>query len=78
MVGAATATLLIVSLSLAGCGTKSACAPASGFTTTTTGIPGTTLPPSRDNDAGDARIPDKTPDADIDANQRLPICAPSK
>jgi hypothetical protein len=38
----------------------------------------TTLPPSHDNDAGDARIPDAHPDADVDANQRHKICGPSK
>ena len=29
------------------------------------------LPPSRDNDAGQARLPDLTPDKDIDAYQRV-------
>lgn len=77
---AAAATLLVVSLSLSGCGTKSACAPGLGLGTTITGIgtPGTTLPPSHDNDAGNGRIPDKTPDADIDANQRIPVCSQPK
>jgi len=70
-------TLLAASLSLAGCGNKTACAPSSGLTTTT-GIPGTTLPPSHDNDAGRGRIPDVTPDADEDANQRPPVCSQSK
>ncbi|MDE3008939.1 MAG: hypothetical protein KGI14_07935 [Acidobacteriota bacterium] len=33
------------------------------------------LPPSHDNDAGRARIPDATPDADLDAGRRLPsVC----
>lgn len=32
------------------------------------------LPPSHDNDAGRARIPDATPDADNDAGQRPNIC----
>jgi len=32
------------------------------------------LPPSHDNDAGKGRIPDTTPDADLDANQRAALC----
>lgn len=33
------------------------------------------LPPSHDNDAGRARIPDATPDADLDAGRRIPsVC----
>lgn len=40
--------------------------------TTTPGEPTTTLPPSRDNDAGRSRIKDITPDADTDASQFLP------
>lgn len=32
------------------------------------------LPPSHDNDAGKGRIPDTTPDEDIDANQRAALC----
>jgi hypothetical protein len=38
----------------------------------------TTLPPSHDNDAGDGRIPDHTPDADVDANQRPHLCKGQK
>jgi len=40
--------------------------------TQVTGSPSTTLPPSHDNDAGGAHIPDVHPDADTDANQRPP------
>jgi hypothetical protein len=32
------------------------------------------LPPSHDNDAGEGRIPDTKPDADVDANQRAALC----
>jgi hypothetical protein len=32
------------------------------------------LPPSQDNDAGKGRIPDTSPDQDIDANQRAALC----
>jgi len=39
---------------------------------TTPGEPPTTLPPSRDNDAGRSRIKDITPDADTDTSQFLP------
>jgi hypothetical protein len=46
----------------------------SSGSTLSKGLPSTTLPPSHDNDAGDARIPDRTPDADVDANQRPQIC----
>ena len=79
-VGTVVATLFIVSLSFAGCstgGSVSACAPGSGLTTTT-GLAGTKLPPSHDNDVGRGRIPDLTPDADIDANQRTPVCSHPK
>ncbi|HQT98880.1 MAG TPA: hypothetical protein PLG60_00085 [Acidimicrobiales bacterium] len=35
------------------------------------------LPPSHDNDAGRARLPDATPDADYDAGHPHPVvCAP--
>ena len=48
-------------------------APSSNLSTvTTTSTPGssiTTLPPSRDNDAGRSRLPDVTPDADSDVSQ---------
>jgi len=78
-VGAAVVTLFVVSLSLAGCssgGTNVACrAPA---LTALTGVANTTLPPSHDNDVGHARIPDTTPDADVDANQKHKVCSPSK
>lgn len=78
-VGAAVVTLFVVSLSLAGCssgGTKVACKVLA--LTPTTGVSNTTLPPSHDNDVGDGRIPDTTPDADVDANQRHKVCSPSK
>lgn len=83
-VGAAVATLLIVSLSLAGCssgGNPSACAGGLATEKGSTGLTGaeglssTTLPPSHDNDAGGAHIADNTPDADIDANQRHSSCS---
>jgi hypothetical protein len=78
-VGAAVVTLFVVSLSLAGCssgGTNVACrVPA---LTALPGVSNTTLPPSHDNDVGDARIPDTTPDADVDANQRHKVCSPLK
>ena len=35
----------------------------------------TTLPPSRDNDAGRSRIPDATPDADNDVSRARVVCA---
>ncbi len=36
------------------------------------------LPPSHDNDAGRARLPDATPDADYDAGHPHPVvCAPN-
>jgi hypothetical protein len=35
----------------------------------------TTLPPSRDNDAGRSRIPDATPDADNDTSRSRLVCA---
>lgn len=82
-VSTAVATLLLVSLSLSGCsggGTAVACAPAHGALKGTPGLTttkvqsSTTLPPSHDNDAGDARIPDHAPDADLDYNQRHHSC----
>jgi hypothetical protein len=87
--GGGAATLLLVSLLLAGCsggGTPSACATGTGTGTSKSstgltaakGASSTTLPPSHDNDAGGARIPDQTPDADIDANQRHKSCSSSK
>lgn len=86
-VGAVVATLLIVSMSLAGCssgGNPSACAAGSvtakgsSGLTAAKGVSSTTLPPSHDNDAGEGRIPDHTPDADIDANQRHQSCSRPK
>jgi hypothetical protein len=82
-VNTAVATLLLVSLSLSGCsdgGTAVACATAPGASKGTLGLTttreqsSTTLPPSHDNDAGDARIPDHTPDADLDYNQTHHSC----
>jgi len=49
--------------------TPSATSPTPPTLTTVTGRPGTTLPPSHDNDVGRMRMPDKTPDNDVDANQ---------
>ena len=87
-VSTAVAMLFIVSLSMAGCsvvGAKSACPTGSGTSrlnassgslglTPAKGVSSTTLPPSHDNDAGRGRVPDSHPDADVDANQRPPIC----
>jgi len=78
-VSAGVITLFVVSLSLAGCssgGTKVACKVLA--LTPSTGVSNTTLPPSHDNDVGLGRIPDTTPDADVDANQRHKVCSPSK
>jgi hypothetical protein len=84
-VGARVATLLLVSLSLSGCAAGRAavaCTTSSGSLkgtlgqTATTEQAETTLPPSHDNDAGDGRIPDHTPDADLDYNQRHHGCSP--
>lgn len=79
--------LLLATLSLSGCsggsatvacaGTHGASKGALGLTTTNEKST-TTLPPSHDNDAGDARIPDHTPDADLDYNQRHHSCSLSK
>jgi hypothetical protein len=70
------------SLSLSACSTigTAACTKSSGAlikssgSTLYKGSSSTTLPPSHDNDAGRGRIPDRTPDADIDANQRPHLC----
>jgi hypothetical protein len=67
--------LFAASLSLAGCSH----AVASATCTTqelikAAGKAYTLLPPSHDNDAGEGRIPDTKPDADIDANQRAALC----
>jgi len=56
------------------CSKSSASLMKSSASTLSKGSSSTTLPPSRDNDVGDGRIPDQTPDADVDANQRPPIC----
>jgi len=61
-------------------GTTATCSKSTGPLTKSSGSTlskassSTTLPPSRDNDVGDGRIPDQTPDADVDANQRPHIC----
>lgn len=61
-------------------GTTTTCSNSTGAlikssgSTLSKGLSGTTLPPSHDNDAGVGRIPDRTPDADVDANQRPHIC----
>ena len=72
------------SLSMSAClmiGTTATCSNSPGALITSSGSthsngpPSTTLPPSHDNDVGNARIPDRTPDADVDANQRYQICS---
>ena len=74
----AAATLVLVSLSLSGCslgGHAAACVgpplkiKSKTELTISKAHSTTTLPPSNDNDAGDGRIPDHTPDADLDYNQ---------
>jgi len=61
-------------------GTTATCSKSTGplikasGSTLSKGSSSTTLPPSHDNDAGKGRIPDQTPDADVDANQRPQIC----
>jgi hypothetical protein len=67
--------LLAASLSLAGCShsvTNATCTTQELIKAA--GKAYTLLPPSHDNDAGKARIPDTKPDADIDANQRAALC----
>ena len=73
-----------ISLSLSGCSTTAttaACSKSTGGlitvpgSTLPQGVASTTLPPSRDNDAGRARAIDTTPDADVDANQRPRRCS---
>ena len=75
------------SLSLSSCstlGTTAACSKGTGTlikpsgSTLSKGLSSTTLPPSHDNDAGEGRIPDVTPDADVDANQRPHACSSPK
>jgi hypothetical protein len=69
------AAIIASSLFLAGCG-QSVASP----TCTTkeliaaAGKGYLTLPPSHDNDVGRGRIPDTSPDADLDANQRAALC----
>ena len=81
------AIFFVTSLSLASCSSgvsPSACATSPGASkdssglTAAKGASSTTLPPSHDNDAGDARIPDSTPDADVGANQRHLGCTEPK
>ena len=86
----AAATVVVVigfSLSLSACsatGTIAACTKTTGDLVKSSepisskDVPSTTLPPSHDNDAGDGRIPDRTPDADVDANQRHHVCKSPK
>ena len=65
-------------------GVKATCSKSTSALTTSSAStlsnesPRTTLPPSRDNDVGDGRVPDRTPDADVDANQRAQICSALK
>jgi len=72
-----------ISLVLAGCSsisTSDACSRGTGSLMKSSGLTlamgssSTTLPPSHDNDVGKARIPDVTPDNDVDANQRPHSC----
>lgn len=51
-------------------------ATAAGLTPSSGGRAGSssTLPPSRDNDAGRSRVPDSTPDADDDAVRSRLVC----
>ena len=61
-------------------GTTATCSSSTGGliktsgSTLSKGVSSTTLPPSHDNDVGKGRIPDSTPDADVDANQRPHSC----
>jgi len=61
-------------------GTTATCSKSTGAlikssgSTLSKGSSSTTLPPSHDNDVGDGRIPDQTPDADVDASQRPQFC----
>lgn len=65
-------SFLVCSVFLAGCnGTKTPlCAGSPTRLNPAVGSTASTLPPSHDNDAGIARIPDAHPDADVDANQK--------
>ncbi|MHB8827832.1 MAG: hypothetical protein ACYC5Z_09235 [Acidimicrobiales bacterium] len=59
-------------------GSPGSLTPATGSTSLTPGEGSTsftTLPPSRDNDAGRSRIPDATPDADNDTSRSRVVCA---
>jgi len=71
----ASLTLLFGSLFLTGCSESSSATvcPKGLMKVTAPGLK--RLPPSHDNDAGDAKIPDTHPDADVDANQRHRILA---
>lgn len=64
------------SLSLTACSSTTTSAPCTMKQLTLTLEKSTlgTLPPSHDNDAGEGRIPDTHPDADVDANQRAALC----
>jgi hypothetical protein len=67
--------LVASSLFLAGCGhsaTSATCTTKQLIAAAGQGYKN--LPPSHDNDAGQGRIPDSHPDADIDANQRAALC----
>lgn len=61
-------------------GTPATCSRSTGAlikssgSTLSKGLSSTTLPPSHDNDVGHGRIPDQTPDADVDASQQLQTC----
>lgn len=64
-------SLVISTVTLAGCGTSSSSPPSTTANlrpAATVTIPRNKLPASHDNDAGKARIPDSTPDNDIDPN----------
>ncbi|HVC68020.1 MAG TPA: hypothetical protein VND44_10520 [Acidimicrobiales bacterium] len=71
--------VLVLALVLTGSGTSAAhrCGTRPGVglhAVQAGGGPSTTLPPSHDNDTGGAHLVDRTPDADVDANQRTPRC----
>jgi len=71
--------VLVLALVLTGSGTSAAhrCGTQPGVglhAAQAGGGPTTTLPPTHDNDTGGAHLADRTPDADVDANQRAPRC----